>query len=509
MASASEQQPLSSSSTAELYSHEVPSGSDPVFSHESSDVTGKSFNRDKTPWYIPPKRYVIALMTFLGFANLYALRVNLSVAIVAMTTNHSTYINGTLHTVSGPEFNWDQRLRGHILASFFYGYIFTQLPGGFLSNRYGGKYLFGVGVLVTALLTLLTPVFATWSYKVLIACRILEGLFEGVTYPAIHAIWSKWAPPAERTKLATFGFSGSYFGTVVSMVLSGALAESAAGWQSIFYVFGSIAIIWFLLWCIVVTESPAGHPGISTAELDYIQNSIGYTDEQTKRVHPPLLQIVRSAPVWAIAVAHFVENWGFYTWLTQLPTFMTHVLKFHMDQGGFLSALPYLVMGIVVFMGGYFADALRSQFGVPTIIVRKVFTCGAFALQAVFMVAAGYLMSRAAAVACLTVAVGIGGFAWAGFSVNHLDIAPQFASILMGLSNTFATLPGIVSPLLTSVIVVHEESSADWQIVFYLAACIYGIGGIVYGLLASGETQIWAQVPLGYRSYMDDPEEGQ
>lgn len=185
---------------------------------------------------------------------------------------------------------------------------------------------------------------------------------------------------------------------------------------------------------------------------------------------------------------------------------MTHVLKFHMDEGGFLSALPYLVMGIVVLAGGTFADILRTSFGIPTVAVRKVFTCGAFAIQAIFMVAAGYLESRAAAVACLTIAVGVGGFAWAGFSVNHLDIAPQFASILMGFSNTLATLPGIISPGLTSVIVSHQESPADWQIVFYLAACIYGIGALVYGVLASGETQSWAQIPLGYQSYAGDIE---
>lgn len=43
----------------------------------------------------------------------------------------------------------------------------------------------------------------------------------------------------------------------------------------------------------------------------------------------------------------------------------------------------------------------------------------------VFMVAAGYVMTPVAAVVCLTIAVGLGGFAWGGFSVNHLDIAPQ------------------------------------------------------------------------------------
>lgn len=49
----------------------------------------------------------------------------------------------------------------------------------------------------------------------------------------------------------------------------------------------------------------------------------------------------------------------------------------------------------------------------------------AFICQLVFMVAAGYIMKPVAACVCLTLAVGLGGFAWAGFSVNHLDIAPQ------------------------------------------------------------------------------------
>ena len=80
------------------------------------------------------------------------------------------------------------------------------------------------------------------------------------------------------------------------------------------------------------------------------------------------------------------------------------------------------------------------------------------------MVAAGYVMTKAAAITCLTVAVGIGGFAWAGFSVNHLDVAPQFASILMGLSNTFATLPGILSPLLTGAVVTDQvRSTGGWD----------------------------------------------
>ena len=67
---------------------------------------------------------------------------------------------------------------GLILGSFFYGYIFTQLPGGWLGARFGGKNLFGFGVLTTSVLTMFTPLAARHSVGTLIAVRILEGLGE-------------------------------------------------------------------------------------------------------------------------------------------------------------------------------------------------------------------------------------------------------------------------------------------------------------------------------------------
>lgn len=65
-----------------------------------------------------------------------------------------------------------------MLSSFFYGYIITQLPGGCLALKFGGKNLFGLGILSTAVLTLLTPVAARTSVALLVALRILIGLCE-------------------------------------------------------------------------------------------------------------------------------------------------------------------------------------------------------------------------------------------------------------------------------------------------------------------------------------------
>ncbi|KAG7252424.1 hypothetical protein CRUP_028711, partial [Coryphaenoides rupestris] len=133
-------------------------------------------------------RYGLALMSCYGFFVVYALRVNLSVAMVNMLNsteeaNHTKSVCKTHqpgiklnHTAS--MHHWDSETQGWILSSFFYGYIFTQIPGGYLASRYGAKWLLGLGILCTTVFTLLTPVAADMGAGYLIAVRILEGIGE-------------------------------------------------------------------------------------------------------------------------------------------------------------------------------------------------------------------------------------------------------------------------------------------------------------------------------------------
>ncbi|XP_066582739.1 sialin [Prorops nasuta] len=451
--------------------------------------TLKYENVEEQTWkFWKKRRYIVSILAFLGFFTSYILRVNLSVAIVAMTA-----LNPRRNETSGiiyyeREFNWDSKTQGLVLSSFFYGYLSTQLLGGWLAARIGGKRVFGIGIAATALFTIITPPLARASVYILITLRIIEGICEGVTYPCIHAIWANWAPPLERSKLATIAFSGSFIGTVFAMPVAGLMAERF-GWSSIFYVFGAAGLVWFVVWWIVVKDHPEDDPYISTAELSYIRGTLGSTSHE--KITHPWKKMLLSPPVWAIVAAHFSENWGFYTMLTQLPTFMNDVLNFKLDKTGYLSALPYLVMSIVVQSSGYLADYLRSKKILTTTQVRKIFNCGAFIFQTVFMIATAFILKPTGAVACITIAVGLGGFAWSGFGVNHLDIAPKHASVLMGIGNTIATLPGVVSPVITGYI-VQNKSAGEWQIVFLIAGAVYLIGAIIYGLFASGERQTWA-----------------
>lgn len=71
----------------------------------------------------------------------------------------------------------------------------------------------------------------------LIIVRFIQGLGEGPIVPCTHAMLAKWIPPNERSRMGAFVYAGAQFGTIVSMPLSGLLAEYV-NWDSIFYVFG-------------------------------------------------------------------------------------------------------------------------------------------------------------------------------------------------------------------------------------------------------------------------------
>ncbi|KAG4074236.1 hypothetical protein HA402_008645 [Bradysia odoriphaga] len=90
------------------------------------------------------------------------------------------------------------------------------------------------------------------------------------------------------------------------------------------------------------------------------------------------------------------------------------------------------------------------------------------------------------------------------FSVNALDIAPDYASVILGFSNTFSCLTGVISPIITGNLIQNQPSDG-WNIIFYIIGGMYVAGCVIYWFWSSGELQSWSQTE---KSTPDDERNG-
>ncbi|XP_041361061.1 sialin-like [Gigantopelta aegis] len=382
------------------------------------------------------------------------------------------------------EFSWNEKTQGWVLGAFFYGYIITQIPGGYLATRFGAKRLLAVGLVCTSTMTLLIPLAGRLHVGVLIALRVVSGSGEFDTDEDSSKSEDNVQSSDER----------SSFGIVFGMPISGILSDSSflGVWPSVFYVFGGLGLLWIVFWMWIIHETPADHPTITKAEQQYTEASTG----KKEYLSTPWKKILTCSALWGIAAAHFAEYWLFFMTMTCLPAYMKNILKFDMKSIGFLSGLPYLLLWFMQAVSSCFADFLRANHYLSTQMTRKIFTTAGFLLPAVLIVGVGYTgCDHTLAVVLLALTLGTSGLTTPGYVVCQnlrILLACQCVRILFGITNTLATIPRFVAPIVVGVLTNHNETSGQWRIIFFISSGIIVAGAAIFALLARGEEMPWS-----------------
>ncbi|KAL7014140.1 hypothetical protein ACKWTF_015764 [Chironomus riparius] len=424
-------------------------------------------------------RYTVAVMAFLGFAVIYGTRFNLMMA--RMYFDNIKPENET-------RLHWST---ANNLDSFsLLSNLVAQLPGGLLAYKFPSNKVFGLGVVCSAVLNILIPL-VTEHQKILVTFYFLQGFAQGLTIPALFGIWRFWSPTFERSKLTTIALSGMYAGMMLGTIVCEHLSTSIHP-TIMFIFFGLLGILWYGFWYWLVLEKPRNHPTITEQELMYIEKSLG---ESAKHQAPciPWIKIMTSLPVFAIVIATFCQKWSYYTLGYYQSRFLRHTFSFKINEDGLIAILPYIMMLIILLLGGFLSDFLRQKRILSTTNVRKFFLCVSFIVQGVCLL---YLPNVHTAPKALLLILGckaMSGFAVSGFIVNHLDIAPRYASIIMGISNTVGFVAGIACPILTDLMTFDQTDKGVWSTVFSSAGGLLIAGAVLYVILSSGQLQSWAE----------------
>ncbi|KAF8696623.1 hypothetical protein HU200_036240 [Digitaria exilis] len=416
-----------------------------------------------SPWWQEfPKRWMMVLLCFFAFLLCNMDRVNMSIAILPMSS----------------EFSWNPATVGLIQSSFFWGYLLTQILGGIWADRFGGKVVLGFGVVWWSLATILTPLAAKIGLPYLLTMRAFMGIGEGVAMPAMNNILSKWVPVSERSRSLALVYSGMYLGSVTGLSLS-PLLISKFGWPSVFYAFGSLGSVWFALWQSKAHSSPDDDPELSKAEKRHILGGGTFKEPVTSI---PWKLILSKAPVWALIISHFCHNWGTFILLTWMPTYYNQVLKFNLTESGLLCVLPWLTMAVFANVGGWIADTLVQR-GVSITNVRKIMQSIGFLGPALFLSLLSKVRTPVMAVLCMACSQGSDAFSQSGLYSNHQDIGPRYAGVLLGLSNTAGVLAGVFGTAATGYIL----QKGSWDSVFKVAVVLYIVGTVVWNVFSTGE----------------------
>lgn len=199
----------------------------------------------------------------------------------------------------------------------------SQVPASQLALTFGARALLLNAGVVCGLLTLITPWVASWGWLWLTLVRMLQGLFQGVFFPCTHTILAKWAHPMERGRLASVTYSGIQIGSVVMLAVSGLIASSFIGWPGIFYSSGTMCLLWCIGLYLYGANSPAECTRVTAEERAFIESMPGSNKEA---LPIPWKEIMTSRPMIALIIVHCAHNWGYWTLLTEIPSYMKQVL---------------------------------------------------------------------------------------------------------------------------------------------------------------------------------------
>ncbi|XP_006872883.1 PREDICTED: sodium-dependent phosphate transport protein 4 [Chrysochloris asiatica] len=389
-----------------------------------------------------------------------------------------------------PVYNWSPQAQGLIFGSLNYGIILTSAPSGYLAGRVGIKKVVGVGLFGSSLIILCIPLAADLGVVFLVIIRTVQGLCQGSIVGGQFALWEKWSPPQERSRLFTIALSGMMLGAFTAILLGGFISQ-VIGWPFAFYIFGIIGCVCGILWVVLVYDDPISHPWISISEKEYIISSLT-KQFSSSRPSLPIKAMVRSLPLWSLILCCFSHHWLVIVMTVYTPTYISSVYNINLRDNGIVSALPFIFAWFFSILGGLLADFLLTK-NFRLVTVRKIATVLGNLPSSIILAVLPYLRSSyITTVTLLTIASGLSSLCQSGIYINALDIAPRHSSFLMGASRSFGLIAGVLVPTISGFL-LSQDPEFGWRNVFLLLFFINILGLIFYLIFGKADIQDWAE----------------
>jgi D-galactonate transporter len=392
-----------------------------------------------------------------------------------------TYLDRVNISTAAPEiskeFGFDKITMGWIFSAFVWAYAIFQVPGGWLSDRFGARPVLATIVAYWSVMTAATAM-ATGAVSFFII-RFLFGAGEAGAFPGATRAMQVWYPKSERGFVQGITHSASRLGAAIAPPIV-VLIVTTLGWRSVFYICGAVGFLWSLWWFLSYRNLPEEHGLVNRAELERIRGfgetgEINQASVQREGADVPWGTLLRSPNMWAIMCAYFTYVYCLYIFLTWLPSYLVDFRHFTLIKVGMFASLPLFAGVIGDTVGGVATDWLLKKTGSFKLARRSVAVVGLLGC-AVFMVAAGMTEDAYTAVYSLTAAMFFLectiGPAWA----VPMDCGGKYSGTVSGMMNMAGNIGGALSPLVFGYLAQYE----NWGAPFIVSAVLLVAGAGVW-----------------------------
>lgn len=394
------------------------------------------------------------------------------IAVLLLLSYVVWYVDRTNISITGPvmmkSLGWSAADFGIVQSAFFIGYAITQIPGGWMADRWGGSRVILVGTLWWSAFVFLTPFAATLT--MMCALRAVMGLGEGVNAPTHTSLTARWMPKHEAGMAQAIYYIGMPLGIMFTMPTTVWLTERW-GWQSSFYVFAFLGVIWCLVWLWYGRDRPEQHPDMTMVELQKIKSDQDPPEVMNQPTH--WREVFSNSAVWGLAVSYFFHNYLWYLYMSWLPGYLIIGRGFTLLKTGLFTTIPYIFACITMPLGGWLSDAMTKKYG-PTIgrrapIVIGLGGCG------IFLMLATNTPDAYTAIAYISASMGFLTLNYGAFWSAPISLSPKDAGVISGLMNTSGNIAGIFAPAITGFLVTYYHNNFDVAMYFGAALAVAGI----------------------------------
>jgi MFS family permease len=400
------------------------------------------------------------------------------VIVFAATLAVITYIDRVALSFAAPFISKDLGLSpvqmGFAFTAFGIAYAAFEIPGGYLGDRIGPRRVLMRIVLWWSCFTAATG--STFNFYSIAFTQFFFGVGEAGCFPNLTKVFTTWLPTKERVRAQGIMWLSARWGGAFTPPLV-ALIMGVVGWRHTFQIFGALGMVWAVIFYRWYRDNPLDNPKLNAAERELVR-----TASANARPHGnvPWGTFVTSRQVWMICLQYFCLSYGWYFYITWLPTYLRNARHLDVKSVALLGIAPLFLGGlgnmVSVFIAGKLAPIVGSLGK-----TRRIMAYIGFTGASMFLLLSTRMNEPALAMLCIGFASFSNDLVMPGAWGACMDVGGKNAGSLSGMMNMSGNIGGAICPAAIGLILQFSDN--NWNLTFYVSAAIYLMGIVCWMFL--------------------------